>query len=137
MVASSLPRTMVIVLSITPLSQWSNSLLPRSATVTLYVDPTVPVNVRECILPSEWFLPLLASMTVYSSSFTLASLIGVEKLGHPVPESNFVSEVNTLLSQQTHLWMPLSLHLWYLPENGGSVPFFQHTSYCSRVKCFL
>jgi hypothetical protein len=28
--------------------------------------------------------------------------IGFQKLGHPVPESNFVSELNSAVLQQTH-----------------------------------
>jgi hypothetical protein len=36
-------------------------------------------------------------------SLIFSSLIGVQKLGHPVPESNFASDLNKSFSQQTHL----------------------------------
>jgi hypothetical protein len=36
------------------------------------------------------------------SVVTLSLAIGAQKLGHPVPESNLVSELNRSLPQQTH-----------------------------------
>jgi len=41
-------------------------------------------------------VPRLASMEVRMFSFAM----GAQKLGHPVPESNFVSELKRALSQQ-------------------------------------
>ena len=47
---------------------------------------------------------------------------GFQKLGHPEPESNFVSDEKSFSSQHMHLKNPSSLLSLYLPENGGSVP---------------
>jgi hypothetical protein len=38
-------------------------------------------------------------------------LIGCVKLGHPVPESNLLSELNNSLPQYTHLYTPFTLEL--------------------------
>lgn len=61
------------------------------------------------------------------------SEIGPQKLGQPVPESNFVSDLNKSLIQHTHWNIPFSLKLLYLPVKGGSVPFFRVILYCSGV----
>jgi hypothetical protein len=43
-------------------------------------------------------MPKLASRVVR----TFSGAMGAQKLGQPVPESNFVSDVKSALSQQTH-----------------------------------
>jgi hypothetical protein len=45
---------------------------------------------------SSRVIPKLVSVEVRTFSFA----IGAQKLGHPVPDSNFVSELNNALSQQ-------------------------------------
>ncbi len=51
-----------------------------------------------------------------------SSVIGCQKLGQPLPESNFVSEENNSSPQQVHLKLPSNFVELYFPENGGSVP---------------
>jgi len=46
---------------------------------------------------------LVIPCDVSLAAATLSSEIGDQKLGHPVPESNFVSELKSLLPQQTQL----------------------------------
>ena len=55
-------------------------------------------------LTSIRFIPKLLS----SRYSILSSLIGSKKLGHPVPESNFVSEEKSSVPQHEHLYNPLS-----------------------------
>ena len=43
--------------------------------------------------------------------------------GQPVPESNFVSELNSSLPQAPQRYMPSAFECVYAPVNGGSVPF--------------
>src|SRR5271168_4554140 len=52
---------------------------------------------------------------------TFSSAIGAQKLGQPVPESNFVSELNNALSQQMQRKRPLSCRFQYFPEYAISV----------------
>src|SRR5215472_8773617 len=59
--------------------------------------------------------------------FSLA--IGVQKLGHPVPESNLVAELNTAVSQQMQRNTPLSWTFSRAPVNGVSVSACRVTSY--------
>src|SRR3981189_1088045 len=54
-------------------------------------------------------------------SRTFSFAIGAQKLGHPVPDSNFVSELNSALSQHTHRYKPLSCTFQYCPVNARSV----------------
>lgn len=54
-----------------------------------------------------------------------------QKLGQPVPESNFEDESKSAAPQQAHLYVPFSLQPRYAPVNGGSVAPLTHTSYCS------
>src|SRR5687768_5351439 len=56
-----------------------------------------------------------------STSFTLLRSTAAQKLGQPVPESNFVSDLNSPSPQTTHLYMPTPLWSQYLPLNGRSV----------------
>ena len=44
-----------------------------------------------------------------SSVFTLASAIGVQKLGQPVPDSNLVRESKRSLPQAAHVYVPESV----------------------------
>lgn len=63
--------------------------------------------------------------------------IGAVKLGQPVPESNFVSEENSLFPQPAHTYIPFFLLRRYFPVNGRSVPFSLSTCNSSGVKAFL
>src|SRR5579863_3597661 len=54
-------------------------------------------------------------------SVTFSEASGAQKLGQPVPESNFVSELNSALSQQMQRKIPASCKFQYLPENAISV----------------
>src|SRR5579872_4967516 len=69
--------------------------------------------------------------------FTFCFAIGCQKLGHPVPESNFVSELNNALPQQIQRYIPLSCDSAYFPVNGGSVPASRVISNsCADNCCF-
>src|SRR4051794_39058882 len=68
-------------------------------------------------------IPWLKSVSVV----TFSAATGAQKLGHPVPDSNFVSELNSLFPQQTQRYIPLSCRSWYLPVNAGSVPLLRAT----------
>src|SRR5271169_5727598 len=74
-------------------------------------------------------MPKLRS--VWSLTFCLA--IGSQKLGHPVPESNLVSELNSAFWQHTQRKMPLACRSQYWPVKARSVPAWRVTSYCSAV----
>ena len=50
------------------------------------------------------------------------SLIGCVKLGHPVPDSNFIEESKSGVLQQTQLYKPASWAEHKAPECGASVP---------------
>jgi hypothetical protein len=67
---------------------------------------------------------MLASID--STTFSLA--IGAQKLGQPVPDSNFVSELNRAVSQQIQRNTPLSCTLRFAPVKGRSVPACRVTS---------
>ena len=41
-------------------------------------------------------------------SVTFSAAMGCQKLGHPVPDSNFVAESKSALSQQMQRYSPLS-----------------------------
>src|SRR3979411_51478 len=70
-------------------------------------------------------------------SQTFSFAIGAQKLGHPVPDSNFVSELNSALSQHTHRYKPLSCKFQYCPVYARSVSARRVTSYASEPNCFL
>src|SRR3989344_3754874 len=53
------------------------------------------------------------------------------KEGHPVPESNFVSEEKSGLPHATQRYTPSLSACKSFPENGASVPFSRSTRYCS------
>src|SRR5580704_15373956 len=58
-------------------------------------------------------------LSVISTIFSFA--IGAQKLGQPVPDSNFVSELNSAVSQQIQRYRPSSWRFQYAPVNGISV----------------
>src|SRR5260370_36740599 len=58
-----------------------------------------------------------------------------KKLGHPVPESNFVSEPKSSAPQQTQWYVPSSCLFQYWPVKARSVPLPRATCYCSGVSC--
>src|SRR4051812_38625487 len=62
-------------------------------------------------------------------------MAGSVKLGHPVPESNFASELNSSLPHAAQRYIPSSFECTYLPVKGGSVPWRRITSYSSGVSC--
>src|SRR5271170_5650018 len=68
-------------------------------------------------------------------TFSLA--IGCQKLGQPVPDSNFVLESKRTVSQQMQWYRPSAWFLAYLPVPGNSVPACRVTSNCSLVNCFF
>ena len=61
--------------------------------------------------------------------------MGCQKLGQPVPDSNFVLESKRTVLQQMQWYSPSSWLLAYLPVNGRSVPARRVTSNCSAVNC--
>jgi hypothetical protein len=66
-------------------------------------------------------IPKLVSRSVR----TFSSAMGAQKLGHPVPDSNFVSESNSAFSQQMHRYSPFSCRFQYFPVNAISVSAFR------------
>src|SRR5580693_4942680 len=66
-------------------------------------------------------------------SSTVSATAGSVKLGQPVPDSNFVSELNRSLPQPAQRYIPEPLLYTYSPVNGASVPARRSTSYCSGV----
>ena len=70
-------------------------------------------------------VPKLVSLISRTFSFA----IGSQKLGQPVPESNFVSELNSAVSQQTHRKIPFPCSSTVSPVNARSVPSCRVTSY--------
>src|SRR5207249_7369741 len=97
--------------------------------------------------PSSKTWPRCASHAAHSTSVrrmnmlrscsvrTFSLEIGAVKLGQPVPESNFVSELNRGVPQQTQRYVPGAWLSQYSPLNGGSVPFLRATLYCCDVSC--
>src|SRR5690349_12158849 len=78
-------------------------------------------------------MPYVRSATSLTFDLSTAS----QKLGQPVPESNFVSDLKRPSPQQTHLYIPTPLWFQYFPEKGRSVALQRATSYCSAVSfCF-
>src|SRR5262245_9564902 len=71
-----------------------------------------------------------------ATSDTLFSSTGCQKLGQPVPDSNFVLLSKSGWPQQTQLKTPSSLQFQYSPVKARSVPFLRVTSYCCGVSCF-
>src|SRR5271168_5414177 len=64
-------------------------------------------------------IPKLRSLSVA----TLSANSGCEKLGHPVPESNFASELKSGVPQHTHRYVPAAWLSQYSPVKARSVPF--------------
>src|SRR5262249_32360980 len=68
-------------------------------------------------------------------SSTASATTGSVKLGHPVPESNFVSELKSSASHPAQRYAP-DASLWTrAPLNGGSVADLRKTSYWAGVSC--
>src|SRR5882757_2664140 len=63
----------------------------------------------------------------------LPGFTGVQKLGQPVPDSNFASDLNRGAPQPMQWYTPVSLLFQYLPVNAGSVPHCRVTRNCSGV----
>src|SRR5262245_27070413 len=70
-----------------------------------------------------------------ASSRTFPPLMGAQNDGHPVPDSNFVSESNSGVPQQTQRYLPFARLFQYSPLNARSVPFLRVTLNCSGVSC--
>src|SRR5687767_1200927 len=68
---------------------------------------------------------------------TLLSETGAQKLGHPLPESYFVSEEKSSVPHPAHRYLPCSFVLTYAPVKARSVPFSRSTWYCSGVSSFF
>src|SRR6266851_1851419 len=68
-----------------------------------------------------------------SCSLTAPSSTVAQKLGHPVPESNLVSEEKSGAPQHTHLNMPLRFSVLSGLEKARSVPCCRVTWYCCGV----
>src|SRR5438067_552331 len=66
---------------------------------------------------------------------TLSSAIGCQKLGQPVPESNFVWASNRGCPQQTQRYTPSCLLFQYSPVKARSVPFSRVTRYWASDNC--
>ena len=74
------------------------------------------------------FLPWEVSSTVFTWW-----LIVLEKLGHPLPLLNLVSDENSESLQTVHMYIPLFQWFAYLPVYGASVPLSWQTWYSSLV----
>lgn len=73
---------------------------------------------------------------LWSSLFsTFSGAMGAQKLGHPVPELNFVSELNSAVAQHTQRNNPFSSKFQYCPLNANSVSPFLAISYAPRPSC--
>src|SRR5579871_1174390 len=59
---------------------------------------------------------------------------GAQKLGQPVPESNFSSDRNSAVEQHTHRYNPASWLFQYRPVNARSVPARRATANSSGVR---
>src|SRR5579864_3149182 len=66
---------------------------------------------------------------------TFCSAIGSQKLGQPVPDSNFVSERKRAVPQQMQRYRPLSCWSQYAPVNARSVPSWRVTVNDSGESC--
>src|SRR3984885_16133940 len=77
-------------------------------------------------------MPKLMSLEL----LTFSCAVGCQKLGQPVPESNFVSELNNALSQQMQRYRPLSWRFQYFPEYASSVSAWRVISKAFGVSCF-
>src|SRR5690242_14872198 len=78
-------------------------------------------------------MPYVRSTTSLIFDLSAAS----QKLGQPVPESNFVPDLKRSVPQQTHLYIPTPLWFQYLPVKGRSVAEQRATSYCSALSFFF
>src|ERR1017187_3624366 len=69
-----------------------------------------------------------------SPVFAAFGASGCQKLGQPVPDSNFVSELKSGRSQHTQTYVPFAWLSQFGPVKARSVPFFRVTVYCSGVR---
>src|SRR5262249_21144168 len=71
--------------------------------------------------PHRWHITSIrGSASLLSSARSMAiPLIGCQKLGQPVPESNLVRDENSSASQQAQTNVPLKWPVAYRPENAG------------------
>src|SRR3989344_6925793 len=74
---------------------------------------------------------LCMSCELSSRSSIFSKLAGSLNEGHPVPESNFSSDLKSSVPHPLHTYVPLSFVCTYSPLNGASVPFFRITAYSS------
>jgi hypothetical protein len=75
--------------------------------------------------------------SVLSCAVPIAPSIGLKKLGQPVPDSYFVSEVNSGWSQPAQTKVPLRFSAFSGLVRARSVPCYRSTRYCSGVsRCF-
>src|SRR5947209_19557136 len=65
------------------------------------------------------------------STLTFSCAAGFQKLGQPVPESNFSAERNKAVPQHTHRYSPVSWLFQYRPVKARSVPLRRATAYSS------
>src|SRR3954452_3730526 len=72
---------------------------------------------------SERVTPRLTSIEV----FTFCLAIGSQKLGQPVPESNFVADVNSAFLQRSQRNRLLAWSSQYWPVKARSVPAWRAT----------
>ena len=107
------------------------NLFPVSVGPSLKTCPRCPLHFlhKTSVLTMPWEKSFL------NSTFSVFS--GLSKLGHPVPESNFVSEENSSAPHPAQTYMPFSLLLWYLPVKAISVPFSRKTWYFSGLNFFF
>src|SRR6266849_5020899 len=68
---------------------------------------------------------------------TFSSAIGCQKLGQPVPDSNFVSELKSAVSQQMQRYRPLSCRFQYCPEKAISVSSWRVMAKALDESCFF
>src|SRR5215210_1333435 len=66
---------------------------------------------------------------------TASDSAGSKKLGQPVPESNFVSELKSSCPQPLQRYIPSSWLSQYAPVNARSVPWLRRTSNSSALSC--
>src|ERR1700721_3043527 len=76
-----------------------------------------------CALQSRHETAVRSMPKLWSRISTMFSCaIGCQKLGHPVPDSNLVSELKTAVSQHTHRKIPFSSQSAYLFEHAPRGP---------------
>src|ERR1700722_2391221 len=99
--------------------------------------------------PSSNTWPRCASHSVHATAIrsvpselswisrTFSFAIGSQKLGQPVPASNFVAELNSALSQQMQRYIPLTCTFQSFPLYANSVSACRVISNTPEGNCFL